>query len=62
MDEQQRQAFEHAVDAKKQASKEASTHAEQNPETGIDPESPDASSPRQKNSGKGKKTADKWNQ
>ena len=66
MDEQQRQAFERAVDVKKQASDEASRHVEHNPETDSatagDRASDDASSPRQKNRGKGKKTADKWNQ
>ena len=79
MDERQRQAFERAVEIKKQASKDASAHAEQEAETGDavrldgsgqmqpglqtgDRASQDTFSVRQKSSGKGKKTADKWNQ
>jgi hypothetical protein len=79
MDERQRQAFERAVDIKKQASNDASTDAEQRARAGdavrldgsgqmqpglqtSDRASQDTLSVRQKNSAKGKKTADKWNQ
>jgi hypothetical protein len=75
MDEQQRQAFERAVDIKKRASNDASTHAETGDAVTLDGSrrtqpglqtsdrtSQDTFSVRQKNSGNGKKTADKWNQ
>jgi hypothetical protein len=79
MDEQQRQAFEHALERKKAEAEEASRHAPQNPgdagdvtldasggmQPGLqtdDRRSQDVLSPRDKSSGHGKKTADKWNQ
>jgi hypothetical protein len=79
MDEQQRQAFEQAVERKKAEAEEASHHAPQNPgdaddvtldasgqmQPGIqtdDRRTQDVFSTRDKNSGHGKKTADKWNQ
>jgi hypothetical protein len=79
MDEQQRAAFEQAVEKKKAAAEEASHHAGQNPAQGDnvtldasgqmqpglqtdDRSTQDTFSVRDKNSGKGKKTADKWNQ
>ena len=75
MDEQQRQAFEHAVEKKKAEAKAASEQTQQNHPhandnvTGTVQEplistrtTQDAFDPRDKNSQKGKKTADKWNQ
>jgi hypothetical protein len=78
MDEQQRQAFEQAVERKKEAAEEASHHAPQNPggddvdldasgqmQPGLqtdDRRTQDVFSIRDKNSGHKKKTADKWNQ
>jgi hypothetical protein len=78
MDEQQKQAFEQAVERKKEAAREASEHAPQNPggdnvkldpsgeaQPGIqtdDRRSQDVFSVRDKSSGHGHKTADKWNQ
>jgi hypothetical protein len=79
MDEQQRAAFEHAVEEKKAAAKRASEQSGRNPaghdhvkldrsgdaQPGIqtdDRSSQDVFSVRDKNSGHGKKTADKWNQ
>jgi hypothetical protein len=79
MDEQQRQAFEQAVERKKEAAKDASEHPGRNPRQGSDVTvdasgraqpgiqtddrgTQDVFSPRAKNSGHGKKTADKWNQ
>jgi len=79
MDEQQKQAFEEAVERKKEAAREASHHAPQNPrdddgvkldasgqaQPGIqtdDRRTQDVFSVRDKNSGHGHKTADKWNQ
>jgi hypothetical protein len=73
MDEEQRQRFEQAVERKKEAAEAASqappAHA---PDAGgldevqrsrIDTaHTQDDFSVRDKNSGKGKKTADKWNQ
>jgi hypothetical protein len=79
MDEQQRKAFEEAVERKKDAAREASHHPRQSPteaspvnvdasgemQPGLqtdDRQSQDTISVRDKNSGHGKKTADKWNQ
>ncbi len=74
MDEQQRQAFENAVEKKKEQSRIASeqTRADGPENTGpvsqdvqdaiIKQGSQDANSPRDKNSQHGKVTADKWNQ
>ena len=74
MDEEQRKRFEAAVERKAKASEEASHHSGRNPvdDTGAtqgiqDPlistaTTQDAFDPRDKNSQKGKKTADKWNQ
>jgi hypothetical protein len=78
VDEQQDQAFADAVERKKAEAEEASRHPERSPRTGdgvkLDPtgdaqpgiqtddRNQDAFSIRQKNSGHGKKTADKWNQ
>jgi hypothetical protein len=80
MDEQQRQAFEAAVEDKKAAAKEASERTAEHPPTGAggvkldatgqaepglqtdDRGNQDVFSVRDKNSGHGKKTADKWNQ
>jgi hypothetical protein len=80
MDEQQRQAFERAVERKKQQA-EAASRARSGPQGGPPPEDPDASalqaserqliaddqppdtlSVRDKSTGHGHKTADKWNQ
>ena len=74
MDEEQRKRFEQAVERKSDAAREASHQTRQNPndDTGAtqtiqDPlintaTTQDAFDPRDKNSQKGKKTADKWNQ
>ena len=75
MDEEQRKRFEQAVERKAEASREASEHSSrQNPtdDTGATQAiqdtlintstTQDAFDPRDKNSQKGKKTADKWNQ
>jgi hypothetical protein len=78
MDEKQDRAFAEAVERKKAEAKDASEHPEQNPRSGgdvtldasgraqpgiqTDDRNQDQFSPRQKNSGHGKKTADKWNQ
>jgi hypothetical protein len=79
MDEQQRQAFEAAVEDKKAAAQEASERTGERPpggsgnvkldaagegEPGLtgDDRNQDVYSVRDKNSGHGKKTADKWNQ
>ncbi len=74
MDEQQRQAFENAVEKKKAEAKAASEQTQQDHPhadqvTGSIQEplistrtTQDAFDPRDKNSQKGKKTADKWNQ
>jgi len=74
MDEQQRAAFEAAVERKKQESEERSHDTGPAPEgasaiTGDqhslisdDRKTQDVYSVRDKNSGKGHKTADKWNQ
>jgi len=79
MDEAQQQAFEQALERKKQAAEEAARQAPQNPherddvtvdrsgraQPGLqtdDRKAQDVFSPRDKNSGHGKKTADKWNQ
>jgi len=75
MDEQQRAAFERAVERKKEEARIASEqphqqHAHGNEDVdGAIQESristattQDAFDPRDKNSQKGKKTADKWNQ
>jgi hypothetical protein len=79
MDEQQREAFAHAVEEKKAAAKEASERPDRNPaghdDVALDPtgdaqpglqtderSTQDVFSARAKNSGHGKKTADKWNQ
>ncbi len=74
MDEQQRVAFEQAVERKKEESRIASEQTgAQNPAgSKVDGEvqdpiistrtTQDAFDPRDKNTGKGKKTADKWNQ
>jgi hypothetical protein len=75
MDEQTRAQFEEAVERKKEQSRERSQQEHQ-PEVGSaggihgdqeslvsnERKSQDVISPRQKNSGKGHKTADKWNQ
>jgi len=80
MDEQQRKAFEQAVERKKQESEERS-HAPSAPRGTPPPSDPaaagmqanehqliaddqpqDTLSVREKNTGHGKKTADKWNQ
>jgi hypothetical protein len=78
MDDETRERFEAAVERKKQASRERSheqqtTGVPPDAETGDVAgdqhslvsdarNSPDVFSVREKNSGKGKKTADKWNQ
>ncbi len=75
MDEQQRQAFEQAVEKKKEESRIASEQTQQQHPQGNDNvdglvqeplistrTTQDAFDPRDKNTGKGKKTADKWNQ
>lgn len=76
MDEQQKQAFEEAVERKKEASEERSRAQPRTggrpPEAGVPEEiqsdlvepgtSQDTFSIRDKNAGKGQKTADKWNQ
>ena len=67
--------FGEAVEEKKQQAEEASHHPRQEPSTGSPVNAPDEQSARvdhahtqddrsvrDKNSGKGKKTADKWNQ
>jgi hypothetical protein len=80
MDEQQRKAFEQAVERKKEES-ERRSHAPSTPRGGPAPDDPaaasmqaneqqliadeqvqDTFSVRDKNTGHGKKTADKWNQ
>jgi hypothetical protein len=79
MDEQQREAFAHAVEDKKAAAKQASERPARNgagnDDVALDPtgdaqpglqtddrSTQDVFSPRAKNAGHGKKTADKWNQ
>ena len=75
MDEQQRAAFERAVERKKEESRIASEQTQQNHPSGSEDvdgaiqetlvstaTTQDAFDPRDKNSQKGKKTADKWNQ
>ena len=74
MDEQQREAFAAAVERKKQESEERSHDPGPAPDAGsaVDGDqhslvsdgrkTQDVFSVRDKNSGKGKKTADKWNQ
>jgi hypothetical protein len=79
MDEQQREAFADAVEAKKAAAKEASQRPSRDPagqgDVKLDPSgdaqpglqtddrsTQDVFSARDKSSGHGKKTADKWNQ
>ena len=73
MDEDQLERFGEAVERKKQEAKEASEQPHQENPAGTDvggdqPDLTAASRPqdtrdiRDKNSGKGKKTADKWNQ
>ncbi len=72
MDDDQLERFGQAVEEKKQEAKEASERTgEQNPAgsaVGDDQENlyrqgpQDVTSARDKNAGKGKKTADKWNQ
>ena len=74
MDEQQREAFADAVERKKQESEARSHDPGPAPDGGSavqgdqhslisdDRKSQDVYSVRDKNSGKGKKTADKWNQ
>jgi hypothetical protein len=74
MDEKQLERFGEAVERKKEQAREASEqtgeqHAHgsavdgDQPGPTIDPgREQDVRSPRDKNSGKGKKTADKWNQ
>jgi hypothetical protein len=67
------QHFREALERKKQESKERSEQnpAQSPPRSGIEPEqaprvedgrTQDARDPRKKNTGHGKKTADKWNQ
>jgi hypothetical protein len=72
MEEDQLEQFGEAVEQKKEAAREASHHGGQTPaDSPIDGDEPDLTSAarpqdvrsvRDKNSGKGKKTADKWNQ
>jgi hypothetical protein len=78
VDQHQQQAFAEAVERKKAEAKEASEHPGRSPRAGdgvkldatgdaqpgiqTDDRPQDAFSTRQKNSGHGKKTADKWNQ
>jgi hypothetical protein len=78
VDKHQDQAFGDAVERKKAEADEASRHPEASPRAGdavkldaagnaqpgiqTDDRNQDAFSIRQKNSGHGKKTADKWNQ
>ena len=73
MDEQQREAFEEAVERKKEAARAASERTARAPreELGekvnaedqtVDRGSQDERSIRGRSSGHGKKTADKWNQ
>jgi hypothetical protein len=74
MEEQQRAAFERAVERKKHESRIASEQTQHDNPAGDKVDGPvqeslistattqDAFDPRDKNSGKGKKTADKWNQ
>jgi hypothetical protein len=74
MDTDQQQRFREAVDRKSEEAEARSRTGAQHPRTGdVDPQSQaeglsspgypqDEFSPRDKNSGKGKKTADKWNQ
>ncbi|HEY0516781.1 MAG TPA: hypothetical protein VGD00_06635 [Solirubrobacteraceae bacterium] len=72
---QQRERFREVLERKSQHARERSTAAPPQPEQGsaenVSPVQPsliehgrpqDVVSPRAKNSGKGKKTADKWNQ
>jgi hypothetical protein len=72
-DERQLERFREAVEEKKREAKEASENPEQPlpgpPESASDQQDlytagrpQDVMSPRDKNAGKGKKTADKWNQ
>ncbi|MFL5895454.1 MAG: hypothetical protein ACJ76Z_10105 [Thermoleophilaceae bacterium] len=69
MDDNQRQQFRDALDKKEQQDEERAQEsaveasATANEEQLIDTDQPqDATSVRAKNSGHGKKTADKWNQ
>jgi hypothetical protein len=58
MNDRQRERMEQAIEEKNQESK---AKAEENQIRGAD-RTQDELSPRAKNAGKGKKTADKWNQ
>jgi len=62
MDDKQTQKFRDAVDEKNQAAAEASRVTAHEQQVNDTDESQDTASPRQKSSGHGKKTADKWNQ
>ncbi len=74
MDPEQQQRFREAVDRKAEEAEARSKTGAQHPRTGdVDPQSQDEGlastgytqddfDVRDKNSGKGKKTADKWNQ
>ena len=78
MDQEQQKRFREAVDRKAEAAEHASRHPEENPRMGkpvtldergemqpgikTDDTPQDTTSARAKNSGHGKKTADKWNQ
>jgi hypothetical protein len=59
---EERDRFREAVERKGADAERRSESTEEQPER-LDPSRPpDAASPRQKSSGKGQKTADKWNQ
>jgi hypothetical protein len=72
MKDDQLEQFGEAVEKKKEAAREASEDPGRTPRgSAVDGDQPDlistareqdVRSPRDKNSGKGKKTADKWNQ
>lgn len=75
MDEQQQAAWEQAVERKKEAARAASEQTQQDHPPATDPvdgpiqqtlistaTTQDAFDPRDKNTSKGKHTADKWNQ
>ena len=74
MDPEQQERFREAVDRKSEEAEAKSKTGPQNPRTGdVDPQTQaptlydtayeqDDFDPRDKNSGHGKKTADKWNQ
>ena len=65
MDEQQRAAFKKALERKQRASPDVAHSHHEAPPASIEPHAPSdrgEQSIRDKSSGHGKKTADKWNQ